>query len=87
MIEKRKRCKWLVIVLAAIAIGTGSFFAGKGIESGRYKAEQERNVMLNRSDLDGLGKITGTIYVTGHKCPDSDTVGSSIAYAYLLRKL
>lgn len=87
MIEKRKRCKLLVIVLAAIAIGTGSFFAGKGIESGRYKAEQERNVMLNRSDLDGLGKITGTIYVTGHKCPDSDTVGSSIAYAYLLREL
>lgn len=87
MIKKINKCKVLVIVLAAIAIGTAGFFAGRAVESGRYKAEQERNVMLNRSDLDGLGDITGTIYVTGHKSPDSDTVGSSIAYAYLLCEL
>ncbi|MDD5952954.1 MAG: DHH family phosphoesterase [Oscillospiraceae bacterium] len=43
--------------------------------------------MLNRGDLDGLGQITGTIYVIGHKSPDSDTVGSSIAYTYLLHEL
>lgn len=87
MTKRGNRCKELVIVLAVIAIGTSCFFAGEGVASSRYKAEQEMNVMLNRSDLDGLGKITGTIYVTGHKCPDSDTVGSSIAYAYLLCEL
>ena len=37
--------------------------------------------------MTGLGKIDGTIYVTGHKSPDADTVGCSIAYAALLRKL
>ena len=37
--------------------------------------------------MDGLGEITGTIYVAGHKSPDSDTVGSSIAYAHLLHTL
>ena len=29
----------------------------------------------------------GTTYVIGHKSPDSDTVGSAIAYAYLLNQL
>ncbi len=87
MTKKRKRCKELVMVLAAIVIGAGCFFAGGAVASSRYKAEQEMNVMLNRSELDGLDKITGTIYVAGHKCPDSDTVGSSIAYAYLLCEL
>lgn len=84
MTEKRKIFHILVIALAVIAIGTGCFFAGKATVSNKYKAENEKNVMLNRSDLDGLGKITGKIYVTGHKSPDSDTVGSSIAYANLL---
>lgn len=87
MTKKRKRCKELIIFLAAIIIGAGCFFAGGVTASRRYQAEQEINVMLNRSDLDGLGVITGTIYVTGHKSPDSDTVGSSIAYAYLLQEL
>lgn len=86
----RKKRKWhreLMIVLAAIIIGAGCFFAGVAASSSRYQAEREMNAMLNRSDLDGLGGITGTIYVTGHKSPDSDTVGSSIAYAYLLQEL
>ena len=87
MTKRRKGYKELVVVLAAIGIGTGCFFAGEAVASSRCKAEQERNVMINRSDLDGLGKITGTIYVAGHKSPDSDTVGSSIAYAYLLSEL
>ena len=28
-----------------------------------------------------------TTYVIGHKCPDSDTIGSAIACAYLLQQL
>ena len=54
MTKKRNRCKELVIVLAVIVIGTSCFLAGEAVASGRYKAEQEMNVMLNRSDLDGL---------------------------------
>ncbi|MBQ7679862.1 MAG: DHH family phosphoesterase [Butyrivibrio sp.] len=70
-----------------LAVGSGAFFAGKTLEDKKYQAEAEYNIRLNRSDLDGLGEIDGKIYVTGHKSPDSDTVGSSIAYAYLLRQL
>lgn len=87
MTKKRKGFKELLMVLAVVGIGAGCFFAGEAAVSERYKSEQEMNVLLNRSDLDGLGKITGTIYVTGHKSPDSDTVGSAIAYAYLLCEL
>ena len=60
---------------------------GRYISASGYQARQELNHKLNRSDLDGLGEIDGTIYVTGHKSPDADTVGSSIAYAALLQKL
>ena len=52
-----------------------------------YKEELELVTALNRSELDGLGKIEGPIYVTGHKNPDTDTIGSSIAYAELLQQL
>lgn len=61
----------------------------KKLEITERSQEEEKNfnILLNRSELEGLGEIKGTIYVTGHKSPDSDTVGSSIAYASLLRSL
>ncbi len=72
-------------------IAAGCFFLGRKMEnkalSAVFQAEQELNIRLNRSDLEGLGNIEGLIYITGHKSPDSDTVCSSIAYAELLRKL
>ena len=49
--------------------------------------ERALDIYINRHELDGLGEIEGTIYVTGHKSPDSDTVCCSIAYANLLREL
>ena len=70
-----------------IAAGLAGFFTGQSLKNAEYKKEQELNIQLNRSELEGLGEISGTIYVTGHKSPDSDTVGSSIGYAYLLREL
>ena len=82
--------RWITILCVLIllaAAGIGGFFLGKAGEAGRYQEEAKLTVLLNRSDLDGLGEIEGTIYVTGHKSPDSDTVGSSIAYAALLRAL
>jgi manganese-dependent inorganic pyrophosphatase len=77
----------IIAVLLILAAAVGGYFAGKSTETAKYKEEQELTIALNKSELDALGKIDGPIYVTGHKSPDADTVGSSIAYAELLTKL
>ena len=82
--QKRKWWIGLLLLLVLLAVDAGCFAAGKSTEIARSNAERELNIMLNRSDLEGLDEIEGPIYVTGHKSPDSDTVGSSIAYAKLL---
>ena len=87
MEKKRNTLKWIVLVFIFVAVGAAGILIGRNITASEYRAEQELNYRLNRSDLDGLGEIEGTIYVTGHKSPDSDTVGSSIAYAALLQAL
>ena len=87
MEKKRNILKWIALVFILVAVGAAGILIGRNMAASNYQAEQELNYRLNRSDLDGLGKIEGTIYVTGHKSPDSDTVGSSIAYAALLRAL
>jgi len=87
MEKKNSTWKWIEAILIIAAICTVSFLIGRNVTASKYQAEQELNYQLNRSELDGLGEINGTIYVTGHKSPDSDTVGSSIAYAALLQAL
>ncbi len=67
--------------------GHRGFFLGKSTESRHYQKQRELNILLHRSDLEGLGEIEGTVYVTGHRSPDADTVGSSIGYAALLQAL
>ena len=86
----KQKARWIsfgCILALLVVVGIGGFFLGKKTEAGNYQKEKELNILLNRSDLEGLGEIEGTIYVTGHKSPDSDTVGSSIAYASLLQAL
>ncbi len=86
----KQKERWIVIgcmIVLIAAAGFAGFFYGKSTEAEYYHAKENLNILLNLSELDGLGKIDGTIYVTGHKSPDSDTVGSSIAYAALLQKL
>lgn len=88
MTQKSKQ--WIAILCAVIllaATGAGGYFLGKKTEADQYREEREFNIILHRSELDALGTIEGTIYVTGHKSPDTDTVGSSIGYAALLRRL
>ena len=87
MEKKNSTWKWIAAILIIAAICTVSFLIGRNVTASKYQAEKELNYQLNRSELDGLGEINGTIYVTGHKSPDSDTVGSSIAYAALLQAL
>ena len=85
--KKRNLWKWITLVFVIAVIGAAGILIGRNVTASQYQAEQELNYRLNRSELDGLGEIEGTIYVTGHKSPDSDTVGSSIAYASLFRAL
>lgn len=87
MEKKRNLCKWIALIIVIAVTGGAGILIGRNVTVSQYQAEQELNYRLNRSELDGLGEIEGTIYVTGHKSPDSDTVGSSIAYASLLRAL
>ena len=86
---KGKKNGWiiLVLVIAFAAVCAGGYFVGESAAASCYRAQREKEILLNRSEWDGLGEIEGPIYVTGHKSPDSDTVGSSIAYAALLRVL
>ena len=86
----KQKTKWIVcigMIILIAAAGVGGYFIGKAAEAERCRAGKELDILLNRSDLEGLGEIEGTIYVTGHESPDSDTVGSCIAYAALLRSL
>ena len=87
MEKKRNLWKLIALVFVIAVTGGAGILIGRNVTASQYQAEQELNYRLNRSELDGLGEIEGTIYVTGHKSPDSDTVGSSIAYASLLRAL
>ena len=78
----------IAFLIIAIAVsGIVGFFVGREISYSAFQAERELNIALNLSELDALDNLDGPIYVTGHKSPDTDTVGSSIAYAELLRKL
>ena len=80
--------RWLVIVLiVALIVGSSCYLLGKSQGASKYIKEQELNIALNKCELEALGDIEGPIYVTGHKSPDTDTVGSCIAYAALLQKL
>lgn len=87
MKQKTCRIEIICIFILVAAVGVGGFFLGKTKEAQHFQEEAKLNILLNRSDLERLGEIEGTIYVAGHKSPDSDTVGSSIAYAALLRSL
>ena len=91
MNKEKNLLKYALLLTVTAAIAAGVFFLGRelGGKSAEtdFRAEWELNVLINRSDLEGLGAVEGPIYVTGHKSPDADTVGSSIAYAALLQKL
>ena len=78
--------KVIAVIIAAGLLASG-FFAGKTV--GRDQSVKERDALrsLNRSSLERLNVEGGTIYVIGHRSPDSDTVCSAIAYARLLEML
>lgn len=79
--------KWIVILLVVIAAGIAGFLFGKNKAASRFEAEKKQYQDINISELDIFKNVEGPIYVTGHSNPDTDTIGSSIAYAALLKKL
>lgn len=85
--KKKSVILLIAAVMAAAALGAGGFMLGRERAASEHRAEKQMDIDLARSELEGLGEISGTIYVTGHKSPDTDTVGSSIALAAMLRQL
>ncbi len=89
-INMNQEKKWIVAICMALvlaAAGVTGYAIGRNSMSTEVEKERERNFRINHSELEGLGQIDGKIYVTGHKNPDSDTVGSAIAYTALLWEL
>ncbi|WP_026660912.1 DHH family phosphoesterase [Butyrivibrio sp. AC2005] len=81
-----------VVDILALTLIVCSIFSGCG--KGRNTtntttdaSDRELSVNIHLSELDFMRNIEGPIYIAGHKSPDSDTVGSAIGYAALLRKL
>ena len=82
-----KIIKTILLMIAAIMIAVGGYMAGTQTATARYEKEKEIQALIEQSSLEGLGEIEGTIYVTGHKVPDCDTISSSVAYANLLNQM
>ena len=85
--KMNKNIKVILGILLALLIAAGGFLAGKNSAADEYAKKKEIDNLIKSSSVDGLGVIEGTIYVTGHKAPDCDTVSSSVAFANLLKEL
>lgn len=74
--------KKMILILTAVAILLqGCASASVNVEMKQGDPEAYRSVLLNED----YG--ADTVYVIGHKSPDSDSVGSAIAYALFLKEL
>ena len=87
MFLKNKFYAFIIFSLLLICAAAGAFVLGKNAAETKFRAERELTIQLNRAELETLNIGDGPIYVIGHKAPDSDTVCSAIAYAYLLKQL
>ena len=87
MNQKQKTIVALVVLLAAVCCLAGGFFIGRSVGQKPLSAAQEHLQMLNRAGLEKLNAGDGTIYVIGHRSPDSDTVCCAIACARMLTML
>ena len=70
-----------------VAAGGGGFFLGKSSANQHFQAESATTIEINRSDFQIFEAAAKPIYVSGHKSPDSDTVGCAIGFAKLLEML
>ena len=70
--------RFLILILAVCLAGTVCYFAGRDAGYGELRKKQEELQMLNRSSIERMDIEGDTVYVIGHKSPDSDTVCSAI---------
>jgi manganese-dependent inorganic pyrophosphatase len=70
-----------------VCLAACGFLAGRAV--GRDQVIKENDVLheANRSSVENMIVEDGSVYVIGHKNPDSDTVCTAIAYARLLNLL
>ena len=61
MKEKKKLVLIIILIVIALLLGAGGFFFGRAVSEKEYNAERELNIKLNRSKLDGLGEIEGSL--------------------------
>ena len=76
-----------VFLITFLIAASGGYWYGNEKAISRFEKEEKIENKVDRSDLEIFEDVEGPIYVTGHKSPDSDTVGSAIAYADLLNQL
>lgn len=77
----------IIICSRFLLIACAAFFAGFQTSKSRTDAERALMAEINKAELSVFDKAEGKIYVTGHKSPDSDTVGCAVSYARLLCRL
>ena len=78
----------ILAIVLAIILALLSYYTGKNEGQNELIKQQQQLQMLNRNSIQNMIIEEGkTIYVIGHKSPDSDTVCSAIAYARLLNLL
>lgn len=90
--NQRNKLTVLFCLAAVCLAAVGGFYIGRN--AGGIPEEKEPAVteptelqLLNREAVSHMSDEGKTIYVIGHKSPDSDTVCSAIAYARLLNLL
>lgn len=88
MKNKTNTYLYVLFIILALLIGVIAYNQGKKDADNENAKKQEFLQQLNRHTIEKLDVQDGkTIYVIGHKSPDSDTVCSAIAYARLLNML
>lgn len=81
-----RKCTWIPLLLAACLFGTLGFLSGRDAARSEMREKQQTVYELNRAGMENMS-TDGTVYVIGHRSPDSDTVCSAIVYARLLNML
>ena len=77
----------IIAAAAALCLAVGGFYAGQTAGRNELAQEQVKLQKLNRSSIQNMDVAEDTVYVIGHRSPDSDTVCSAIAYARFLNLL
>lgn len=77
----------LLVLVTACLCFAGGFYTAKTNTPVPEIQDHSELYELNRASIENMSAADGTVYVIGHRSPDTDTVCSAIAYARLLTML